>query len=1515
MTMEENLEEVKLEEAPKSFMQKVEDSLREAQKNKKFKDSEIRIGGAKKEMAAIRKLTRIGADGKTVSGIALEDLSESERLYGEVTMIKFVKKDQVFPKFVVQEQLNAGVSSGAAFLKMKLRESFPNEPKVKTEVARRVYIGFANLLYDSFKDQIKVANVKSTQEEIKKNFLKYFTKFILEEGKVYEDATLAILDLISVPNLPYRTEFESFDDAYDYLQGYAKKAYDQELALYRIVEERLKNEFGLTQWEIGKGIKNPSDPESLDEEINDFADRWCSRFENLRDKKHQAYNFIKSLFEHYNKIIYITMRKSVYSGDGPANHLFFVALDKMPQLLDKHKRPLKDSTGIDAYSLAGSLFSTTFANFIAHLGGYYGGAQKDNYDAALKMEAVSPEKSAELIAPVEQATNKEIENAQNRLVEIMAAKTIADFDVLWKENKIQSYGFYMSFQRRGRTVKDHAYYDKLEDNVDKWAWIDKYIKNREKFIAEKIELLRKFKEESQPHPDDWAWAAEYLEGAEGVPKPLETGVGEPILPAKRKPHSNPPLEFIERVGGLRIDKARLDNQGTIREYLNDTFGFKAFELGASLKDEEAREIIYHFLGAIADFGDILNFDFADFNRKMGLSMGFATRGSGSANAHYEALGRLINLTKSRGDGSVAHELGHYLDNVIPALDHIEKYSFAQFASYDKADSRGHQPGNIENPAVKLAMLEIMAFILYGKKKIPTDSPMYNPYSPFDSGKGSWVEYVAKAENSGTRYLRTPMFYQNIEDLPALYAARSSSYMYFENYSRNSLLVYDIAVREAKLKEFTFKIPSKMSMFYTNSARVGGDYWVRPTELFSRAFEVYVSDKLQAANRKNTFLCHGEYSSSVTEYIPNFPYPQFEERKYLMGLFDNLFVQLKSAYNIGDFKPFTTEKNEVTKADLALSSKEQSKARENYEKKLKVLTAILGTRMKTIKLDNGVTVSYLPESTYRWKNNPQTHYTLKSMASDKIVLVDDAGDDVILLPDQFVSRYELEEDTFAAGGKFAEALQSEPDNDFYRHFIKAHDLYSHYVDECSKISEARRKKKDYSMLDEKAFPESKDATEEALTELFRLPNWREGVEKVGNLAAEITSAETFAMVKEEILLNLGEQILSLFDHMAENGDAAMRQIYFLQLAIDVVSVIPKQKEAFGKYFELVGYAEAVITERGEKFNSNKKKNAEEIKKLADEVEGVISNVYHNLEINFDVEEFEKIGEEFEAHKVFGFDKVILDDLGRESYHPTQVESFKFGKKSSIEMEICQSPNGLYFIGMNTWHGTGGGGRGCWMSEKGACKTLQDAYNKFFIEAFIASSGWGSEGRTIIKQIETKLNITESTIAKAKQKLDDFTAKEKAQKDAEKAAEDAALADFSKYMQVGDRVFAYEYMPYGPPREDGSNGPVVEFTVTEIDGTFEIDDYVREERPELNLPEYGISIKARRPYNAEEIAEQKSGEEDGSFHQNWVDPEGQEQDLDFVVSNGKVHQAITAYGSINNAEEPIIKEPAKIIKNEN
>src|ERR1035437_3995276 len=117
-------------EETKSIDQKVEEHLRGKQANKEFRDSENRIGGAKKQMAAYKT-------------IAMSDLSEIEE--DEITAEGLVRKEKVYPEISIPEEQDKGVSAGAAFLKVKMRGSFGSSPPNNKD-KRKVYVGFAEYL-------------------------------------------------------------------------------------------------------------------------------------------------------------------------------------------------------------------------------------------------------------------------------------------------------------------------------------------------------------------------------------------------------------------------------------------------------------------------------------------------------------------------------------------------------------------------------------------------------------------------------------------------------------------------------------------------------------------------------------------------------------------------------------------------------------------------------------------------------------------------------------------------------------------------------------------------------------------------------------------------------------------------------------------------------------------------------------------------------------------------------------------------------------------------------------------------------------------------------------------------------------------------------------------------------------------------------------------------------------------------------------------------------------------------
>lgn len=124
----------------------------------------------------------------------------------------------------------------------------------------------------------------------------------------------------------------------------------------------------------------------------------------------------------------------------------------------------------------------------------------------------------------------------------------------------------------------------------------------------------------------------------------------------------------ERVGGADIEGV---TSGAVHgEMVAAHFGFRNIDYGNWATQKERA---LHLKGAstgFSDLSDILGVPPSsiaqDIGRTKGLGIAFGARGRSRAVAHYESDQEVINMTKFRGGGALAHEWGHFMDNVVVA---------------------------------------------------------------------------------------------------------------------------------------------------------------------------------------------------------------------------------------------------------------------------------------------------------------------------------------------------------------------------------------------------------------------------------------------------------------------------------------------------------------------------------------------------------------------------------------------------------------------------------------------------------------------------------------------------------------------------------------------------------------------------------------------------------------------------------------------------------------------------------
>ena len=106
------------------------------------------------------------------------------------------------------------------------------------------------------------------------------------------------------------------------------------------------------------------------------------------------------------------------------------------------------------------------------------------------------------------------------------------------------------------------------------------------------------------------------------------------------------------------------------EDLATTFGFRGIQFGNWTNDADRQAALNQAYDAFMDLADILGVSPKALSLAGELGIAFDARGGGSALAHYEPDEIVINLTKTKGAGSLAHEWWHALDNYFSRQGNI-----------------------------------------------------------------------------------------------------------------------------------------------------------------------------------------------------------------------------------------------------------------------------------------------------------------------------------------------------------------------------------------------------------------------------------------------------------------------------------------------------------------------------------------------------------------------------------------------------------------------------------------------------------------------------------------------------------------------------------------------------------------------------------------------------------------------------------------------------------------------------
>lgn len=383
-----------------------------------------------------------------------------------------------------------------------------------------------------------------------------------------------------------------------------------------------------------------------------------------------------------------------------------------------------------------------------------------------------------------------------------------------------------------------------------------------------------------------AWTLKVLSGLNDVSKQAKKNAKKKYVPDQ--------LKTIRHTGSVFRKKSVTGD-----DYLK-AFTFHGGEFGNWLNDNDRQYSLDYGYDAFYDLALALDIPSEAISMGGELSIAFGARGSGNAMAHYEPLRQVINLTKTKGAGSLAHEYGHAIDYIIGSKVNKNSQSLLQTYIF----------GSI--PEVKKLVDTMLYSEVNGDERKKHFEKEFQKYKEICF---KWItselsddvsqEIKDEAESIADDMCREKGISFDMVDgftCPVLldFLKSNSGTSKHKKTVIEACKAASYAASRMKCLEnnTSFK---KNTRYYENSKKFANiyskdshGYWDSKEEMFARAFACYVEDNLAALDITDDYLCgHADTCVAYDDDMNIIPaYPQGEERKRINKAFDELITSLK-----------------------------------------------------------------------------------------------------------------------------------------------------------------------------------------------------------------------------------------------------------------------------------------------------------------------------------------------------------------------------------------------------------------------------------------------------------------------------------------------------------------------------------------------------------------------------------------------------------------------------------------------
>ena len=356
--------------------------------------------------------------------------------------------------------------------------------------------------------------------------------------------------------------------------------------------------------------------------------------------------------------------------------------------------------------------------------------------------------------------------------------------------------------------------------------------------------------------------------------------------SRKSAYKIPALIEIKRIGPACLRDLQADEN----DFLNE-LKFRGGEFGNWENQANRQANLNASYEAFKDLATALNISEDSVSLNGSLAIAFGSRGVKGAVAHYEPERNVINLTKMKGAGALAHEWGHALDFCTRNNSEIKKemknvihsLNFKEVDMTPEAAKSKYVETNMADLLKLARLVENRAVNTLAINGIDVDT-IYQTLGDRKDFSLNMIEHFGNIKKENDREVSEDDVNQYLNEKFNTDKFKSFdviSYAVTSTLDRASKDYADIAKLD-KVKTPTQYVKDSIEMD-TKYAKCDKGYWQSDEEMFARAFSCYVQDKLKEKGIRNDYL------DGLTEMCC--PVPK-EERKEIYKAIDKFVDKVK-----------------------------------------------------------------------------------------------------------------------------------------------------------------------------------------------------------------------------------------------------------------------------------------------------------------------------------------------------------------------------------------------------------------------------------------------------------------------------------------------------------------------------------------------------------------------------------------------------------------------------------------------